>query len=56
MNNVSLTGVNQRVEVKRRTQARLGSLGTIRVRNKMKNNEGKYDSSFFDYKVLGARA
>ena len=57
MNNVSLTGVNQRVEVKTTSQSgKTWVTGTIRVRNKMKNNEGKYDSSFFDYKVLGARA
>lgn len=57
MNNVSLTGINQRVEVKTTSQSgKTWVTGTIRVRNKMKNNEGKYDSSFFDYKVLGARA
>lgn len=57
MNTTALTGINQRVEVKTTSQSgKTWVTGTIRVRNKMKNNEGKYDSSFFDYKVLGARA
>jgi len=57
MNNVSLTGVNQRVEVKTTNAGKTWVTGTIRVRNKMKNNDtGKYDSSFIDYKILGARA
>lgn len=56
MNTSALTGINQRVEVKTTNAGKTWVTGTIRVRNKMKNNEGKYDSSFFDYKVLGARA
>ena len=56
MNTTALTGINQRVEVKTTNAGKTWVTGTIRVRNKMKNNEGKYDSSFFDYKVLGARA
>jgi len=57
MNTSALTGVNQRVEVKTTNAGKTWVTGTIRVRNKMKNNDtGKYDSSFFDYKVLGARA
>ncbi|WP_034774440.1 single-stranded DNA-binding protein [Exiguobacterium antarcticum] len=56
MNSTALTGINQRVEAKTTNAGKTWVTGTIRVRNKMKNNEGKYDSSFFDYKVLGARA
>lgn len=56
MNTSALTGINQRVEVKTTNAGKTWVTGTIRVRNKMKNNEGKYDSSFIDYKVLGARA
>lgn len=56
MNTTALTGINQRVEVKTTQAGKTWVTGTIRVRNKMKNNEGKYDSSFIDYKILGARA
>ena len=57
MNTTALTGINQRVEVKTTNAGKTWVTGTIRVRNKMKNNDtGKYESSFFDYKCLGARA
>lgn len=56
MNNISLTGINQRMEVQYSKAGKPWVRGTIRVRNKMTNQEGKYDSSFHDYKILGARA
>lgn len=56
MNNITLTGINQRMEVKTAGSGKPWVTGTIRTRNKMPNKEGKYDSSFHDYKVLGARA
>ena len=57
MNNITLTGINQRMEVKTAGSGKPWVTGTIRTRNKMPNKEtGKYESSFIDYKVLGARA
>lgn len=56
MNNITLTGINQRMEVQHSKAGKPWVRGTIRVRNKRANQEGKYDSSFHDYKILGARA
>lgn len=55
MNNISLTGYAQEIELKQSQGGKQWVVGTIRVRNRMKNQEGKYDSSFFDFKVFGQR-
>lgn len=55
MNNISLTGYAQEIELKQSSGGKQWVVGTIRVRNRMKNTEGKYDSSFFDFKVFGQR-
>lgn len=56
MNMIAQTGFNQRMEVKTAGNGNTWVTGTIRTRNKMPNKEGKYESSFLDYKVLGGRA
>lgn len=56
MNNTVQSGINQRMEVKTAGNGNTWVTGTIRTRNKMPNKEGKYESSFLDYKVLGGRA
>lgn len=56
MNNAVQVGINQRMEVKTAGNGNTWVTGTIRTRNKMPNKEGKYESSFLDYKVLGGRA
>ena len=55
MNTISLTGYAQEIELKQSQGGKQWVVGTIRVRNRMKNQEGKYDSSFFDFKVFGQR-
>lgn len=55
MNNITLTGFAQAIELKQSQGGKQWVVGTIRVRNRMKNQEGKYDSSFFDFKVFGQR-
>lgn len=56
MNSTFKAGINQRMNVRTTTSGKKIVEGTIRVRNKMKNEEGKYDSSFLNYKVLPPRS
>lgn len=56
MNVFAETGVNQRMEIKTSGTGSTWVQGTLRVKNKMKNRDGQYDSSFFTYKVLGKQA